>query len=52
VVVAGFAHPITLGQQEACDWTVAETESIAEGRRMEVDANQHGWNRSQVVMIS
>jgi hypothetical protein len=47
--VAGFSCPITLGQQEACDWTrkreaelrVAETGSIAGrgGRRIEADVN-------------
>ena len=63
MVLQDFPCPITLGQQEACDWTgkreaelrVAETESISgeKGeRKMEVDVNQHGFNQPQVVMIS
>jgi hypothetical protein len=53
--------PITLGQQEACDWTgkgeaalkVAKTayQEKEEGRRMEADVNQNGFDQSQVVMI-
>ena len=58
-----FSCPITLGQQEACDWTgkreaelrVAETESVSGTKRkakMEADVNQHDFNQAQVVMIS
>ena len=44
-----FPCPITLGQQEACDWTgkreaelrVAETESIRERKRKK-DGSGHG----------
>jgi hypothetical protein len=57
-----FPCPITLGQQEVCDWTrkreatlrVAEAERISwrkEEGKMEEDVNQHSFNQSQVVMI-
>jgi hypothetical protein len=55
--------PITLGQQEDCEWTgkmevelrVVERQSVSVRREktmMEADMNQHGFNQSQVVMIS
>jgi hypothetical protein len=50
-----FPCPITLGQQEVCDWTgkrkvelrVAETESVGEGGRgkMAAAVNQRGLNQ-------
>lgn len=58
-----FPCPITLGQQEDCEWTgkmevelrVVERQSVSVRREktmMEADMNQHGFNQSQVVMIS
>jgi hypothetical protein len=58
-----FPCPITLRQQEACDWTgkreaelrVAETESICgeKGKaKMEANMNQGDFNQRQVILIS
>jgi hypothetical protein len=60
-VLQDFPCPVTLGQQEACDWKreaklrVAETASVLgekEEGKMEADMNQRGWNQPQVVMVS
>jgi hypothetical protein len=56
-----FPCPITLGQQETCDWTGKREAALRatktacqreERKKMEADMNQHGFNQPQVVMIS
>jgi hypothetical protein len=55
-----FPCQITLGKQEACDWTgkmrqskELQRKSVGrKERKMEADMNQHGFNQPQVVMMS